>query len=266
MLNLKYRILIIVGLILASAWALYPRNRTIRLRGADGVLRDTSVHVVPLRKGLDLSGGTYLALEVNDSLQSVANKSDAIDRALKTVRSRIEGFGVSETVVQKQGDDRIVVEIPGIQDPERARQLVQEQAFLEFRITDKTQALERALPRLDQVVKDRGLSAATTIGGDTAKSASLKSLQGLLTDTTKKADTAKGKAVAKKVSATDSLKLNAAGAFSTLFQAGGMPGEFFVAADKVPTLERFLADSAVKAAMPVGKDLYPSTDSSVMQG
>ena len=43
-----------------------------------------------------------------------------------------EGIGVSEAIVQKQGKDRIVVQIPGIQDPERARQIIKDQAFLEF--------------------------------------------------------------------------------------------------------------------------------------
>ena len=116
---LKYRILIIVGLCLASIYLLFPRDVATRYRGADGVLRvDTSRHV-PLRRGLDLQGGMYLALEVDDSKQAIAasDKKEAIDRALKTVRSRIEGFGVSEPVVQKQGDDRIVVQLPGIQDP-----------------------------------------------------------------------------------------------------------------------------------------------------
>ena len=84
------------------------------------------------------------------------------------MRSRIEGFGVSEPVVQKQGNDRIVVQIPGIQDPRaRAQSSSQKQAFLEFKITDKTQALERDLPKLDQIVKSRGLGAKS----DTARAA-----------------------------------------------------------------------------------------------
>ena len=60
----------------------------------------------------------------------MANKSDAIDRALKVVRTRIEGLGVSETVIQKAGNDRIVVDIPGIDDRERAIKIAQDQAFL----------------------------------------------------------------------------------------------------------------------------------------
>src|SRR5689334_2982023 len=100
---LKYRILTIVALCLVSAYLLFPRDVTVRERGADGILHDTTTRHVPLRQGLDLKGGTYLALEVNDSAQAIApkDKAEAIDRALKTVRSRIDGFGVSESAVQK---------------------------------------------------------------------------------------------------------------------------------------------------------------------
>ncbi len=267
---LKYRVLTIVGLCLLSLWFLFPRDVTTRVRGADGVLHDETSRHVPLRRGLDLKGGTYLALEVDDSKQAVPadKKADAIDRALKTVRSRIEGFGVSESVVQKQGSDRIVVQIPGIQDPERARKLVEEQAFLEFKITDKTQALERALPRIDQTIKQRGLVATK----DTAKGAAAanKGLQGLLnTDTSKKNDSTKKLAAGAKADSTaaaDSLKLQAGGAFSSLLQQGGMPGEFYVEADKVPTILAYLGDSAVKAVLPPGKDILPGTDSASLQG
>ena len=274
---LKYRILTIVALCLVSIWSLFPRDVTTRVRGADGVLRDETQRKIPLRRGLDLKGGTYLALEVDDSKQKIpdANKAEAIDRALKTVRTRIEGFGVSESVVQKQGSSRIVVQIPGIQDPERARKVVEQQAYLEFKITDKTQALERALPRLDQVVKQRGLASAKADTTGKAVSPAAKGLQGLLTsaDTAKKSDTSKKVAAAtakdsakKDSTSADSLKLQPGGGFSSLLQQGGMPGEFYVAADQIPTLERYLADSAVKVALPPGKDILPGTDSISLGG
>src|SRR3954462_5669369 len=169
---LKYRLLTILGLCVVSVWFLFPRNVTRRERNAQtGLLNDVTYRRVPLQQGLDLKGGTYLALEVDDSKQAIApdKKAEAIERALKTVRSRIDGFGVSEVAVQKQGDDRIVVQIPGIQDPERAGKLVEEQAFLEFKITDKTKALERALPRIDALIKQRGLVAKTADTALTAK-------------------------------------------------------------------------------------------------
>src|SRR3982750_2770349 len=233
--NLKYRIGAIVALCLLSLWALFPRNVKVQQRGADGILRDTIQRHVPLRKGLDLQGGTYLALEVNDSKQAITKDKipDAIDRALKTVRNRIEGIGVSEAVVQKQGNDRIVVEIPGIQDPARARAIVQNQAFLEFRITDKTQALERVLPRLDQIIRDKGLAPTatnTTATSPPSQSTQTKGIQGLLTGT----DT--GKATAAKTDSgkkdTSVAALPTGGPFSSLIQQspGGMPGEYLVEA------------------------------------
>ena len=269
---LKYRVLTIIGLCLVSIFFLFPRNITQRERGADGLLHDVTVRHIPLRQGLDLKGGTYLALEVDDSKQAIPNdqKADAINRALKTVRSRIEGFGVSESVVQKQGDNRIVVQIPGESDPERARKLVEAQAFLEFKITDKSQALERSLGKLDQVIKSRGL--AVKLGGDTAgkaPTAATKGLQGLLTsaDSGKKNDSTKKGAAKDSAAAADSLKIQPGGAFSSLLEQGqGMPGEFYVETSKIPTMERYRADSSVMAAWPPGKDFLPGTDTALLQG
>jgi preprotein translocase subunit SecD len=261
--NLKYRILAIVGLSVLSIWALFPRDVKIRQRGSDGVLRDVVQRRVPLRKGLDLQGGSYLSLEVDESKQAIpADKiPEAIDRALKTVRNRIEGIGVSEAVVQKQGNDRIVVQIPGIQDPERARQIAQEQAFLEFRITDKTQALERVLPRFDQIIKDKGLAVAATGTAPAATPPVSKGLQGLLTDTSKQVE----KDSTKK-DTTAAATLPTGGAFSSLIQQGGMPGEYFVESSNVSKVETYLDLPEIKAAMPPAKEILPSTDSTVMQG
>src|SRR5262245_36489348 len=225
--SLKYRILTILGLCLVSFWFLFPRTVTVRERGKDRLLRDVPVRRVPLQKGLDLKGGTYLALEVNDSAQKIPadQKKEAIDRALKVVRTRIEGFGVSETIVQKQGDDRIVVQIPGEQDPERARRVVEEVAVLQFNITDKTQALERALPRLDQVIKQRGLTPPKSDTTKGAAPSTQKGLQGLLTsaDTAKNAGADTSKKTAADSAAADTLKVQPGGAMSSLLEQGQIP-------------------------------------------
>src|SRR5215213_1199443 len=191
--NLKWRLALIGVLVLVSPWALFPRNVKVRQRRADGTFFDTTVYRVPLRKGLDLSGGMHLALEVDETKGTVANKSEAIDRALKVVRTRIEGLGVSETVIEKAGNDRILVDIPGIDDRERAIKIAQDQAFLEFQITDKTKAIEKALPRFDAIATERGYAVATAGAKTTGPTAG--ALGGLLTgaDTGKrtKADSAK---------------------------------------------------------------------------
>lgn len=267
--NLKYRLLAIALLMAVAVWALFPRNRTVSVRGPDGVLRETVQRDVPLRYGLDLQGGMHIALEVDESKQAVADKSEAIDRALKTVRNRIEGFGVSEPVIQKAGNDRIIVELPGVADQERAMAVVQNQAFLEFKITDETQALERALPRIDAIVKEKGLAPATSAAAGAQTPATTKGLQGLLTaaDSGAKSDSGKKLAAAQADSARVDSIASGGGAFSNLIQQGGsMAGEYFVEADNVAVVERILADSAVRAALPPAREILWGTDSTVIGG
>ncbi len=62
----------------------------------------------------------------------------AINQALQTIRNRIDEFGVAEPVIARQGMDsnRIVVQLPGVDDPERVKRLIKNTAFLEFRLTD----------------------------------------------------------------------------------------------------------------------------------
>ena len=267
--NLQARVGIILALVLASAWALWPRDTIERRRGANGefvygpdstFVYDT-VKRVNLKRGLDLQGGMHLTLEVDESKGVVANKSEALDNALTVVRNRIDEFGVAEPIVQKVGDDRIIVELPGIDDPERATRVVQRSAFLEFQIVDETNALERVKPRLDQIVREKGgdLAVATTAGTGTAQST--PSLGGLFGDSARR-DTVK---VAGDSAAADSSSLLAGaptdGGFSKLVrQGGGMPGQYFVAMSDVGLVTRYLAIPEVKAALPPGKELLWGTD------
>ena len=251
--SLKYRLLCIAALCAASIWALFPRTVIERVKRNGEFVYDT-VRRVPLKRGLDLQGGMHLALEVDDSKGVVADKSKAIDNALKVVRNRIDEFGVSEPVVQKAGNDRIIVELPGIDDPRRAQDVVQKSAFLEFQITDKTQALEKSLPRLDAVLKDKKVVVAAA-PGEAKKPDTTAGLQSLFTaDTSKKADSTK------KDSANAVLATGGPGAFSKLVQQGGMPGQYYVAQTDVPTLTQYLGMPDVIAALPPGKVLRWSSD------
>src|SRR5205814_3385086 len=166
--SLKWRIAIILLLIAGSIVALFPRTVVERVKRNGEFVYDT-VKRVPLKRGLDLQGGMHLALEVDESKGAVAAKSKAIENALKVVRNRIDELGVSEPLVQKAGNDRIIVELPGIDDPRRAQDVVQKSAFLEFQITDETQALEKALPRIDALLKDTKVAAAVSAPGAPVK-------------------------------------------------------------------------------------------------
>jgi preprotein translocase subunit SecD len=252
--NLKYRLLAIAALVLASAWALFPRTTIERNRRGGAFVYDT-VKKVPLKKGLDLQGGMHLTLEVDESKGTIANKSEAIDRALKVVRTRVDQFGVSEPLVQKVGSDRIIVELPGIDDPQRATDIVQKAAFLQFQITDKTGSFEKVIPRLDGIVKEKklgGKSADTR--ADSAKTPAIKSLFAGAADTGKK-------------NASDSTSTN--GPFSRLVMSAAalniqMPGLFYVATTDQPEIDYYLNNDDIKAALPPGKVLRWGADSLVV--
>jgi preprotein translocase subunit SecD len=242
--NLKSRLLLIAAMIVASAWALFPRTVIERV-SRDGVFVDDTVRRVPLKRGLDLQGGMQLTLEVDQSRQAVTDVSDALDRALTVVRSRIDEFGVAEPIVQKLGEDRITVELPGIEDRERATQVVQRSAFLKFQITDKTQALERAIPRLDAIAKERNLLArAPDARADTGRTNALGGLFQTPTD-----------------SAADTASTALDGPFRRMIAPGNMPGQYMVARSDIPQVDRLLADSAIRAALPPGKEVRWGSDS-----
>ena len=263
MANLKYRVLLIVGLLAASAWALFPRTVIERVK-RDGVFFYDTVKRVPLKRGLDLQGGMHLTLEVDESKQAVANKSEALDRALKVVRQRIDEFGVAEPVVQKAGEDRLIVELPGIDDAARAQDVVQKSAFLEFQITDKTQALDKVLPRFDEIVRAAGIGVAgdEKTSGDTAKKVGVTSLLTQKTDSTKK-DSA-GKA-AGAIGADSAVKapIQTGGLFASNVQPGQLPGQYIIPEKAYSAFERALSLPALQAAMPPGKVIRWGVDSLV---
>ena len=259
--NLKWRLVLIGALVLASVYALFPRDVKTRQRRADGTFYDTLTRRVPLRKGLDLSGGMHLALDVDESKGVVANKGEAIDRALKVVRTRIEGMGVSETVIQKAGNDRILVDIPGVSDRERAIKIAQDQAFLQFQITDKTDALTKALPRLDAIAREKGLGTVASAAGRTGAAGA--GLNGLLTTGP---DSSKGGAGKDSAKSDSTIVLGAAdGAISKLLTRGQTPGQYMFDRAHVQQLKDFFALPDVQAALPPGKVVRFGNDSTAIQ-
>ena len=74
----------------------------------------------------------------------------AVNQALQTINNRVDEFGVAEPVIARQGigSDRIVVQLPGVDDPERVKRLIKNTAFLEFRLVDyPAQRRRRRRPR-----------------------------------------------------------------------------------------------------------------------
>lgn len=258
--SLRARFIVIGILIALSVWSLWPRHTTIRVRGADGRMRDTTVERVPIKQGLDLRGGMHLALEIDQSRGKVANPGDAIDRALKVIRTRIDEFGVAEPLVQKVGTSRIVVDLPGVSDAARAREIVLRTAFLEFQMTDKNGLFRTALPAIDRALVAAGVTERTVgsaVAGDTTPAAvtPTSAVEDILGGTKRAGapDTAKAAgAAARRDTATADTVGNqlGQGPLSPLLFAGSLPGEYLVPEEKVPVVEAMLARPEAERLMP----------------
>lgn len=130
-----------------------------------------------IKLGLDLQGGMYLSYMVIPT--PGMDEEDAIDQALEVIRNRINEFGVSEPSITRQGSDRIVVQLPGVRDPERARAIVERQAMLEFKLVAYP-AEEH--PTVSAVPVLRELNSLLT-GNDVEEPASIDTLLGESSDT-----------------------------------------------------------------------------------
>lgn len=163
-----WRIILILSLCLISLYILYPTFKfySMRIEERQALQIDDPSSYIPLEKralklGLDLQGGMHIVLEVDRSNLTSDEARDAPERALEIIRNRIDQWGVSEPLIQKQGEDRIVVELPGLEDPERARDLIGSTALLEFRLLPEPEATHKTVLAIDsvltQVEKGRGL-------------------------------------------------------------------------------------------------------------
>ncbi len=110
----------------------------------------SAFYAFPLKErislGLDLQGGMHLVLKVDTTKIPAAARTDAADRALEVIRNRIDQFGVKEPSIARQGEDEIVIQLPGISDRQRALDLIGKTAQLEFKLVkDDPEGLKQAL-------------------------------------------------------------------------------------------------------------------------
>jgi protein-export membrane protein SecD/preprotein translocase SecF subunit len=238
--SIRWRVFIILALIVASVFALVPRSVTQRAYNArTGQMRDTTIRRVPIKLGLDLSGGVHFALEIDQSKGVVSDCADAIRRAERVVRTRIDEFGTTEPVIQVTGDCRLIVELPGETDPGRARSIIERTAFLEFRITDAKDQFRLALPAIDAALRRAG----ATTRSDEAPTPRTDVVSGLLAPDSARArpDTASS--------------VTNPGVLSTLLMPGRVPGEFFVDDERADDVDRLISRPEVQQLIPRGLEL-----------
>ena len=124
--NYKWKVLLIIGLVVFSLWKAYPLDKKINL-------------------GLDLQGGVQLLLQVDmDKVPEEARK-DVTARVAEIIRNRIDEFGVKEPEITTQGRNQVVVKLPGVTDRERAKEIAGKAAHLEFKIvSEDTDLIQKA--------------------------------------------------------------------------------------------------------------------------
>lgn len=248
--TVRNRILIIIGLALISVWSLMPKSVP------DPADSTREMKVSAINFGLDLAGGMHLAVEIDDPDGTLSDeaRSDAIDRILTTLRNRIDEFGVREPTIQKVGADRIIVELAGIDDPERAMAIVERTAFLEFKLVRDDDDFRNALPRFDRaIVAVVGADALAPVpvtdegpGLDALLGAVEADTEDVVGDTLPDADIGD---VAADQNEPEPRPLTG------LLLESGLPGMFLVAEQDKPTVERYLALDTVKALIPRATDL-----------
>lgn len=110
---LPWRLLVVLGLIGVSLFVVFPVQDRIRL-------------------GLDLRGGSHILLECVDTPEAPVDE-DAVRRVVEIIRNRIDQLGVAEPVIARQGERRVLVQLPGVTDPQRAVEIIGKTALLEFK-------------------------------------------------------------------------------------------------------------------------------------
>jgi SecD/SecF fusion protein len=149
----KWRYFFIIAVLIYCVYLLIPTVRfyTMPEQTRDQLSQEqkTKYTESAIKLGLDLQGGMHLVLEIDDSELSDDARKDALDRVLKIIRNRVDQFGVSEPVIQKQGNRRIIVQLPGLQDAERAKNLIGQTAMLDFRMVREQDETYKLLKDLD---------------------------------------------------------------------------------------------------------------------
>src|ERR1017187_2150753 len=126
--ELRKRFFIIVAVIVGCFASVIPINKRINL-------------------GLDLKGGMHLVLRVqNENLPTAGAREDAVLKSMEVLRNRIDGLGVGETLIQRQGDNQILLQLPGVTDRDKALSMIGRVARLEFHLVESDESkLKEAL-------------------------------------------------------------------------------------------------------------------------
>jgi SecD/SecF fusion protein len=137
--KLKWKSLLVVIIAALAIWYAYP---PFDIQDKEGNVEEKG----KINLGLDLQGGMHLVLEVDTSTLTPNQAKDAPQRALEVIRNRIDQFGVLEPNIQLQGEKRLLIQLPGVTDRKRAKEIIGRTAHLEFKlVSDTPELLKKAI-------------------------------------------------------------------------------------------------------------------------
>ena len=260
------RELIILLVIVLSAYTVWPSIQVHTKKGEEKqtfLKENPKVGAKSINFGLDLAGGTAITLEIDKSNVKGDDIKDIQEQSLEIIRNRVDQYGLSEPQISPSGDDRIVVELAGVDDS-TAKALVGSTAKLEFKILAEAEKFTQVVGLIDQyltrqttdIVADSAATdstAAPAKDSTVAKADSAKDTTKALSD-----DELLGKAPAAEVAATDSAKDSAAVeaqpasevgvALSAYYLSFGNGG--FIAEENIEKVKKLLATEGVQKLIP----------------
>jgi protein-export membrane protein SecD len=180
-----------------------------------------------LKLGLDLRGGMQILLEVDTSELSQTDARGAVDQNIKIIRERIDQFGVAEPSIQKLGENRIMVQLPGVSNYEAAENLIKQTAMLEFKLVVSGEEAKKVMDTID-------LNISNNLGLFPKLAELDKKDKSIMAD---KADSVKA----------------GTGVFSSLVRPG--EADYEVQFSDVRLVQDLLADTLFQQAVPLGYQL-----------
>ncbi len=263
--SVRWRLIWIAVLVAICGFALVPETVVDEVTGE-------SERVWPLKLGLDLQGGMHLAVEIYDPEGTLTGQdlNDAVERTLTTIRNRIDEFGVREPTIQRSGN-RIIIELAGVDDPEQAKRIATETAFMEFKIVTDGQEFVDALERIDRaIVNEVGIENLQVTTLETAPEVDLGDILGAAADSAdtegpdetevpaETGDPAADSLAAEdeETAAADAADEAAARPLSALLGQGRILGEYLVPQEDQPTVAAWLELESVRDALPRSVTLH----------
>lgn len=262
------RELIILLVIVLSAYTVWPSIQVHTKKGEEKqtfLKENPKVGAKSINFGLDLAGGTAITLEIDKSNVKGDDIKDIQEQSLEIIRNRVDQYGLSEPQISPSGDDRIVVELAGVDDS-TAKALVGSTAKLEFKILAEAEKFTQVVGLIDQyltrqttdIVADSAATDSTAKDSTVAKADSAKDTLPKEATKTLSDDELLGKAPAAEVAATDSAKDSAAVkaqpasevgvALSAYYLSFGNGG--FIAEENVEKVKKLLATDGVQKLIP----------------